>query len=74
MLPLCHTQYHEGSALVDCENKGAETCHLLNKRYRQLKKEPCCLAIFIPARYLTENKTVQKAAEKYIDDCLCTLE
>jgi len=53
-----------------CEHMGKPTCPMQRKEWKKLYEAPCCYAIFIPARFLTEYKTRPLAARKYVEQCL----
>lgn len=56
--------------VVRCEFIGKPECPMYTKEYRKLGEEPCCYALLIPARFLSQNRTRQLAARKYVEKCL----
>lgn len=75
ILPICSTSYHIlGEAPKRCELAFSEECPLMQRKWEDLGKEPCCYAICIPCKYLTEAKQDRrKAAKKYVED-ICSSE
>jgi len=56
---------------IQCEDRNSPRCPMHSGEWRKLQEEPCCSAIVIPARYITEAKGKKSlAARKYIDACL----
>ena len=69
---MCYGRISKTTTDFDkCELAGKPTCPLMAGKLRKLGDEPCCYAIFIPARFLTEYKTRSLAARKYVEECLC---
>lgn len=72
--PMCHGRYFRNTKSVVCSTKMTDECPLKSGKYKLLEKEPCCRAIYIPARYLipkndgTVNYMV--SARKYVEECL----
>ena len=53
-----------------CEKRGKDSCPLMKKQYKKLAEDPCCYALLIPARFISQNNTSQLAARKYVEECL----
>lgn len=65
---MCMRHYQIGNVRYECELKD---CPLTSRNFKKLKEEPCCLAIFVPAAFLTEAKGNRaQAARKYVDEWL----
>ena len=71
--PFCYGKYVDGksSNVVLCDKQNTDECPLQTREFKNLKKEPCCLAIFIPAQFLSDHKgDPKKAAAEYVEICL----
>lgn len=67
--PLCYGRYHKDGRVVTCDRP--DDCPIITGDYKKLAREPCCLAIFIPNRFVTAAKgKLSLAARKYVEECL----
>lgn len=74
VVPMCYGRFPGpggGSITQPCPVQNTDKCPLYLRKFKQLVKEPCCYAIFIPNRFLTEaNGDSKKAARNYVEECL----
>lgn len=72
---MCHARlFKSGAPPTHCSRIEDGTCPLRTRKFRQLLKEPCYKALWIPTRFLTATKNdKQKAARLYLEEA-CLLE